>query len=344
VERITGQPNAMRERRRESELTQAELATRAGVSRQLIAAVEAGQHAPSVDAALRLAGALGMTVEALFSPPPPSFSPAVGERLRDGSLVRVGRVGERLVATKLADHGAAGAGWAKPDGIIEERTLRLFEGASPAGLVLAGCDPAIGIAESMLQGLGARSLLAIPAATGTALRSLVDGGVHAAVVHGPDGQLPAPPCPALRLHLARWQVGIAHSRSLGRQSLGSLLDGGVRIAQRDPAASSQQAFRRALASAGIKAPRRGPEATGHIDAARIAAMLDCAAVTTESAARAFGLRFVALEQHTVEVWVAEPWRSHPALEALADLLCSAAFTDRVGRFGGYELAGCGSRV
>ncbi|MDE3131489.1 MAG: helix-turn-helix transcriptional regulator, partial [Acidobacteriota bacterium] len=48
-------------------LTQAELATRAGVSRQLVAAVEAGVNAPSVDSALRLAQTLGCPVEDLFA-------------------------------------------------------------------------------------------------------------------------------------------------------------------------------------------------------------------------------------------------------------------------------------
>ena len=57
----------MRERRTQAGLTQAELAERAGVSRQLVAAVEAGRNVPAVDAALRLAGALGTTADELFA-------------------------------------------------------------------------------------------------------------------------------------------------------------------------------------------------------------------------------------------------------------------------------------
>lgn len=336
--------NALRARRRESGLTQAELAQRAGVSRQLIAAVEAGQNAPAVDAALRLARALGTTVEALFSAAPPRVVPALGGRLPEGVPLRVGQVGDQLVATELSDHGAAGAGWSKPDGILEPGRLRLFPGASPAGLVLAGCDPALGVAEAMLQGLGARSLLALPAATGTALHALHGGGVHAAVVHGSADRLPTPPVPVLRFHLARWQVGIAHPARARRRSLGAFLDTGAPIVQREPAASSQQTLERVLAARGIEKLPPGPRAVGHIDAARIAATLSCAAVTTESAARAFGLGFLGLEEHTVEVWAAERWDAHPALDALADLLASAAFTERIGQFAGYELAGCGSRI
>jgi transcriptional regulator with XRE-family HTH domain len=336
--------SALRDRRLEAGLTQSELADRAGVSRQLIAAVEAGQNSPGVEAALRLAHSLGTTVEVLFTPARPPVVPALGRPLRDGRPLKVGRVGGELVAAELPDHGTAGAAWARPDGMLESGELRLFPGVTPAGLVIAGCDPALGLAESMLQGLGTRSVLALPAATGTALRALEAGSVHAAVVHGPPRQLPAPPVSVLRWHLARWQVGIAQVSRLRSRTLAELLDSGVPIIQRDPAASSQQALQRAAANLGAEPAGEGPLANGHIDAARAAATLGCAAVTIESAARAFDLGFFPLEEHTVEVWVAERWVDHPGLDAFGELLRSPAFTERVGRLGGYELAGCGNRV
>jgi transcriptional regulator with XRE-family HTH domain len=331
----------LRARRRETGLTQAELATRAGVSRQLVAAVEAGRHAPAVDAALGLARALGTSVEELFAGTSDAVRPALGDRLRDRTPLRVGRVGDGLVAAELADHGAAGAAWASPDGILEAGRMRLFPAAMPAGLVVAGCDPALGIAEAMLRGLGPRSLLALSASTGAALRSLARGDLHAAVVHGPE--LPEPPLSVVRLHLARWQVGLGVATDRGKKSVAALLAGGVPIAQRDPAAASQQALDRAAAKAGLPPPP-GPRVTGHIHAARLAATLGCAAVTTESAACAFGLRFLALEEHAVEVWLAEEWLDLPAATAMTELLSSAAFTERVAQFGGYDLAGCGTRL
>jgi hypothetical protein len=313
------------------------------VSRQLVAAVEAGHNVPAVDAALGLARALGTTVESLFAEPATAVRPALGGRLPERAPVRVAQVGEHMVAAELADHGTAGNAWASPDGVLERGKLRLFPGAAPAGLVIAGCDPALGIAEAMLQGLGPRRLLALSAASGTALRALERGDLHAAVVHGPYRGLPEPTLPVVRLHLARWQVGLAVPSERRARSLAALLDGRVPIAQRDTAAASQQALQRALAKAGV-APPPGPRARGHIDAARLAATLGCGAVTTESAARAFGLRFFALEEHTVEVWLAERWLEHPAVGALGDVLTSAAFTERVAQFGGYDLTGCGSRI
>ena len=58
--------NNVREHRRLAGLTQAQLATAGQVSRQSIVSVERGDYAPSVYLALRLALALGTTVEALF--------------------------------------------------------------------------------------------------------------------------------------------------------------------------------------------------------------------------------------------------------------------------------------
>jgi DNA-binding XRE family transcriptional regulator len=334
----------LRERRIECGLTQAELAARAGVSRQLVAAVEAGHNAPAVDAALGLARALATTVEDLFSPGPGTVVAALGTELPDGAPVKVGRVGDRLVAAELADHGVAGAGWAKPDGVIRGGRVRLFAGASPRGLVLAGCDPALGVAEAMLDGLGPSSLLALSTATGTGLAALAGGTIHGAVVHGPSGELPDPPGPVVRLHLARWQVGLGLAGPVRSRSLEDVLAGKAPIAQRDPAAASQQALERAAAKAGTGGPPRGPRAGGHIEAARIAATLGCAALTTEAAARAFGLHFLPLEEHVVQIWLARRWGDHPGIEALGNLLSGGAFTERIAGFGGYDLAGCGSPV
>ena len=204
-------------------------------------------------------------------------------------------------------------------------------------LVIAGCDPALGIAEAML---GPNSLLALSAASGTALASLARGDLHAAVVHGPPSHLPAEPVAVTRLHLARWQVGVGVSSGHRARSLDSLLADKVPIVQRDPAAASQQAFERTAGPRSVP----GPRADGHLAAARLAATLGCGAVTTESAARAFGLRFHPLEEHVVQVWVADRWRDHPGMAALGDVLSSSAFVERVAQFGGYDLSGCGAQL
>ncbi len=59
--------NAIRRLRFEhGEMTQAELADRIGMTRQTVAAVEAGKYSPSLEAAFRIAEAFGVGLEEVF--------------------------------------------------------------------------------------------------------------------------------------------------------------------------------------------------------------------------------------------------------------------------------------
>lgn len=58
--------NTLRVQRAIRDLTQAELAERAGITRKSVNAIEAGRMVPSVLLALKLAGVLGVSVETLF--------------------------------------------------------------------------------------------------------------------------------------------------------------------------------------------------------------------------------------------------------------------------------------
>jgi putative transcriptional regulator len=69
MERLT---TTMRVHRARMDLTQAELAERAGITRKSINAIETGQMVPSIVLALKLARTLGLTVEELFALEPSS--------------------------------------------------------------------------------------------------------------------------------------------------------------------------------------------------------------------------------------------------------------------------------
>ena len=58
--------NRIKERRGELGLTQADLADRVGVTRKTVNTVENGVFTPSATLAIKLAGALGLSVERLF--------------------------------------------------------------------------------------------------------------------------------------------------------------------------------------------------------------------------------------------------------------------------------------
>jgi putative transcriptional regulator len=68
--------NRLREERLRRDLTQAQLAELVGVSRKTVNTVENGVFVPSTVLALRLAAALGTTVEALFQLRAASAAPA----------------------------------------------------------------------------------------------------------------------------------------------------------------------------------------------------------------------------------------------------------------------------
>lgn len=332
---------SVRAARERAALTQAELAEMAGVSRQLIGAVEAGRHAPAVDAAIRIARALGAGVEDLFGAPdaPSPPRPVLGGTLRVGDAVLAGRVGDRLVVAPLRGLASGDTSWAAPDGVVEESGLRLFPGVSASGLVVVGCDPILGLCETLLNRGGARRLLAVAGSSGTALEALARGDAHAALVHGPEGRLPARPAGTQGVRVASWRVGVALAAE-GDPSLDAALerDG---LVQREESAASQQALVRYLRTAGRPRPRVLARASGHLDAARRAAHAGCAAVTFEPAALDHGLRFVSLETHVVELWFDARWAATPAAEALGDLLASNAFRERARLIGGYDLTGCG---
>ncbi len=334
---------ANRELRRAREtagLTQGELAARAGVSRQLVSGAEQGRHAPSVDTALRLARALGRSVESLFGGDEPGVAlPAGG--LPEGTPVVVGRIGDGLVAHPLTDLVAGDAAWAVPDGVVEGGRVRLLPGAGGDALLVVGCDPVLGLCATMLAHGGARRLTAVTGTTGTAVEALRTGRAHAGIVHGPPDRLPAAPEGAVRVHVARWRVGVATPPDGGPGSLEQVLSGDVPLVQRDEGAASQQALVRA---AGGRVPPAVWRARGHVEAARRAALTGCAAVTFEPAALTMGLPFIPLEEHVVELWIAGRWADHPGAQALVDLLGTDGFRSRAGLVGGYDMEGAGSPV
>lgn len=326
--------------RRAAGLSQQLLADRSGLSRQAIGAIEAGRHRPGIDAALALAVALGSSVEALFASAPTRSLGVLGDDPpADGTLVLVRSVGGRTVHAP-AGRGAIGQeAWPLADGVWTAGTAETVDDHDPQGLVVVGCDPALSLAAAQLPAVGPRRLTVLTGSTAVALEALAGGRAHGALVHGPAGALAEPPPGTLRLHLARWRVGLA-TRAARPAGLTALTGAHTAVVQREAGASSQQALLRAVRAAGAPPPA-GPVAGGHLAVARRVAEGAHAGVTFEPAAAYRGLGFLALEEHVVQVWIAPAHRTHPGVAALADVLASATFTRRLAAIGGYDLAGCG---
>src|SRR5262245_62784274 len=182
-------------------LTQAELAERAGVSRQLVSAVEAGRNTPSVEGALRIARALGTSVEELFGDPAPAVRSVLGETLAEGESVVVARIGDALAAASAERSVGVGGGWPLADGRIVDGRIALFPGAVADGLLVIGCDPALGLAAALVSARGNRRVVGVLANTGAALAALADGHCHGAVVHGLPNAMPRPPVQVQAWHV-----------------------------------------------------------------------------------------------------------------------------------------------
>jgi DNA-binding XRE family transcriptional regulator len=332
--------------RRSKGWSQQELADRAGVTRQLVGAVEAGRHTPNVGAALSLARALGASVEDLFAAASPAgIEPAVGTREATDALAATVRVGDRLVAVAPVGHAVDPERWFVADAVLGATGPEWLPGARTDGLVLAGCDPVLGLLADLVAATSPHRVLVAHASTARAVESLVRGTVHGAVVHGVGGGLPEPPAGVGRWRLATWQVGLAHVSDSRAPAIGDLVDAGVVVVQREPGAGSQRALVRALEALGCDRLPSGPIADGHLDAVRrLRAGQAQVALTMEAAAIAHRLAFAPIEVHDVELWIDQRWVDLPSLGVLLDTLASAALVRRVERIGGYELAGCGTRV
>jgi transcriptional regulator with XRE-family HTH domain len=328
----------VRRRRRAAGLSQAQLAERSGVSRQAVGALESGRHLPRVDAALAIAAALGTTVEDLLVLEPPPALHVLGGQVDEGQAVLAAQVQPHTVCVPVPS-GIGGEAWPAPDAVIRNGRIELLEAADLGRFVIVGCDPALGIVADLVPQRGPGRLLAVPASSAAARLALQIGRAHAAVVH--DVRLAGLEREERvhRLVLARWRTGLAVDPATpagGAKALAAALVGVGVVVQRDAGATAQVAYERALARVDARAPQ-GPIAAGHVDAARRARQAGQVAVTIEPVAVAFGLRFQALETHTVEVWIDRGAVDHPGALALGEVLTSARFRSRLSVLPGYEL-------
>ncbi|MDJ0923236.1 MAG: helix-turn-helix domain-containing protein [Acidimicrobiia bacterium] len=328
----------LREERLRAGFTQAELAARAGVSRQLVGSVETGRHVPRVDAALALAEALGLDVGELFAAEAETKDIISGLVPAEGEAVRYSRVGDQVVT---APARVGPDGWDVADGLIEDGSVAVA--MRPAlGFAVAGCEPGLEVLERILreQGVGA---VAATASSQAAIAALQAGRLHAAVVHAPDptSVYKRDDATVARYQLARWRAGLAAAADTGPTWWQDALHGRVAVVQREAGAGVQRAFENATVA---DLPIPGPRVHSHIAAARRAAISGLPAVTIEPAALAAGIRFHALEDHAVELWVVGERLADAGVAAAMEVLVGTRFRQRLASIGGYDLTDIGKRV
>ena len=164
--------------------SQEELAQRAGISRPEVSAIETGRLVPSASAALALAQVFGCAVEGLFHltqeidggqprwawQPPQVPARIWVARFRDGFRMYPVEAGE--------------LGCLPHDGIWDGHRLQIESSATAARtLVLATCDPAVGLLAAELARTENIRLLAFRRSSRDALQLLAAGLVHGAGMH-----------------------------------------------------------------------------------------------------------------------------------------------------------------
>ena len=342
----------------------ADLARRAGVSRQTIYAMEAASYVPNTAVALRLARILEVPVEELFhlDPDQPAPPPVIKARLVPagdlfpGSPIELCPVDGRMIGVP-----AVPAPWQllPADGLLVDAarsTVQLLhESAGENRLLIAGCDPATSVLARHLQRAGV-GLVAASVNSSVALRLLRERMVHVAGthLHDEDNGKPKPPLSGQRTAVfafAVWEEGLVVARGNPKKIAGveDLARKNVTLANREAGSGSRQLLDRSLAAAGIAPARvrgyRDEAAGGHLAAAwRVYTGLADCCLATRSAARAFGLDFLPLASERYDLVIRREHLQLASVERLLDTLSQAAFRRELEGRCAYDTRETGRRI
>ena len=367
-------PSRLKGFREQRCLGAAELAKQAGVTRQTIYAIEDGSFVPNTVVALRLARALDVSVEDIFSLPEDSRGSVKAELLAgppgppsNQLLVRLYRTASKNVALPAQSF----FNYLPPaDGFVGKQSGRKIEietspdrgaerGSRSEQILVAGCDPALSVLSDFarLEGI---EVVAIPASSRDALAMLARGEVHVAgmhLLHTATGEYNTP---AIRkqfprggvqaLTFAEWETGLVTRPGNPKRihAISDLSSPRIALINREKGSGARAQLDSALKQAGIPASRvNGYERVvlGHLPAAYgvANAFADCC-IATRSAARCFGLSFVPLRQERFDLVCPNEFLAARAGQAIAGLLNRSVLTRRLAGLAGYETGQTGKPV
>ncbi|MGH7865473.1 MAG: substrate-binding domain-containing protein [Candidatus Binataceae bacterium] len=357
---------AVRHARVVQSLNQGELARRAGISRQALGAIEAGNYQPSVAVALALSRELGESVEALFGVASAErVSADVAGSIRAGAPVALARVGGRIVAvpvtpaaTRLAPVSGLVVHSAKGPATIDAFRSRTEIDST---LLLAGCDPAVTIlADWLARRRAPASLVGIACSSRSALSALAGGHVHGAGLHLRDARTGAYNLDAARgalaglravlVNFAGWELGFATAPAnpLKLRGFADLARRAISIINRERGAGARAALDEGLRHCGIasrKVNGYSREVRSHLEVAAAVAAgdADCG-VTIRVAAQAFDAGFVPLREERYDIAILERELDTPPVRAMLDALNSADFARQLSALCAYDTSHTGAVI
>lgn len=362
--------NRVRNARSARQISQAELARRADISRQALGAIESGVYLPSVSVALKLARELGDTVESLFGELPFEHVEAYVGHGHDtpplpGARVALGKVAGRLVAVPcFAGQRALAPAAGKIERVNGARAaVESFR--SPAEiestLLMAGCDPAVSIlADWITRHHAPVGVVSFGRGSSQALDALAAGQVHAAGAHLRHRKSGEYNIDAARKALkrrrtvlvsfARWELGLATApgNPRGVRGFQDFNRHGLKIVNRERGAGARNALDEALRDLGIDAKTIAgydTELGGHLEVAEaVAAGRADVGVTIKVAAEAYGLGFVTIREERYDLAVPEREMSSTPVRAMMESLTSARFAREIATLCGYDTSAMGKVV
>jgi molybdate-binding protein len=306
------------------------------VSRTEISGIETGRLVPSVTVALRLSQALGEPVEVLFGDRAGSAVEAWAwpqSHERDGRFWRA----SVRARTLLYPCEPTAAGVVPHDGVLVKKPSNATRTASlmtDRTLVLAGCDPMVGLlVHEMAAQHGIRVLPLLRSST-EALSLLKRGLVHVAGMHftagahgGANDQavLAALGHGHTLIHQVGWQAGIAVGPSRHERSTRSLLQANVRWVNREQGSAARMTFDRLLGH------RQKPSGYEHVvhDHRAVAATVSSgwaeAGMCVSPAAAEAHLGFIAVQTEAYEICAPNDLISDFRVESLIATLQSLRY-------------------
>ncbi len=341
--------NSLSHRRRRLNWSQQELARRSGLSRAAISAIETGRVIPSTAAALALARAFDCSVEDLFSlgdVDSQHVDWAWEPRRQRGRFWRA-RVGGRTLAFPTE---WTLAGSLRHDGVYGEHKLELTRTMNPEKtLVVAGCDPSVGLLSSHVGADCGLRVLPLIRSSREAIRLLGRGLVHAAGLHFD----PAENLRAARevlaenfrlVRVARWEAGVALDPAQKAASVREVLASNLRWVGREEGSAARQCLDQILGS--------GTKPTGYHHTARdhhgvsetIRTGWAQAGICVRLPAQERGLRFLKVREESYDLCYRADLESTLPIRSLMEVLRSRSYRNDLQQLPGFEAAGAGERI
>lgn len=371
--------NRLKVLRTQRGFSQAELAGRAGITRQAVSSIESNLYLPTTVVALQLARVLGCRVEDLFSLVPSEDTiegtlighlSAQAKTRRHPIRVKVSTVGKRSIVRPVSDLGEQLSFAVPADGYLVDpvskvppNTVRVRlsrdREAIQQEISVAGCDPAIFLlGEHLRRQKDQASVVGWTMGSMAALRALQRGEVHVAGMHLFDSERGESNVPFLRKSLkgsdyevvtfATWEEGllVQPGNPLSIRTAADLAEPTVTLVNREAGSGARLLLDQQLRRSRVQpAQVRGYDciALTHFDVARaIAEGRADTGIGIRSAAQHFDLDFVPLQAARYDLVVRKAYlKSHPTLTRLFETLVSRTFRNEIEALGGYDTSETG---